>query len=71
MKSVTGYWSKCDRAGEVVLVMIKDEQVMEDCNRNTMIGWTVKETVRDFNRFLNDFGYMITHVEHWNGDEYT
>jgi hypothetical protein len=70
MKAITGYWSKCDSRGEVVKVMIKDESAMTACNRNTQIGWTVKEAVKKFNDFLNFFGYEITHVEHWNGDEY-
>ena len=70
MKSITGYWSKCDRAGEVIRVMIKDENAMTDCNRNAMIGWTVPQAVREFNGFLKAFGYEITHVERWNGDEY-
>ena len=70
MKGITGYWSKCDRAGEVVKVIIKDEAAMNACNRNTWIGWTIKGATNEFNRFLKDFGYQISHIEHWNGDEY-
>ena len=70
MKGITGYWSKCDRAGEVVKVIIKDEAAMEACNRNAQIGWTIRGTVNEFNQFLKVFGYQISHVEHWNGDEY-
>ena len=70
MKAVTGYWSKCDQCGEVVRVMIKDQDAIKDCNRNVMIGWTIRGTVKEFNAFLNFFGYEISNVEHWNGDEY-
>lgn len=70
MKSITGYWSKCDRAGEVVRVIIKDESAIEACNRNGETGWTIRETVNSFNRFLQAFGFKISHIEHWNGDEY-
>jgi len=70
MKAITGYWSNCDSRGEVVRVMIKDEDAMMACNRNTQIAWTVSQAVREFNGFLKSFGYEIDHVEHWNGDEY-
>jgi len=70
MKGITGYWSKCDSAGEVVKVMIKDDEAVRACNRNAQIEWTVPQAVREFNGFLKHFGYEITHVEHWNGDEH-
>lgn len=71
MKSITGYWSKCDRAGEVVKVIIKDVEAMEACNRNGTTDWTVPMAVRSFNAILREFGFEITRVEHWIGDEFS
>ena len=71
MKGITGYWSKCDQVGEVIRVMIKDKEAIETCNRNCQISWTVPQAVREFNGFLRKFGFEISHIERWNGDDYT